>query len=557
MFQIEIDRYLIRLRFTRPARFHFNHGGALMGLMCRAMQTHDLPAGFIPFACESGRVRFGRGDMYHVGLTVAGAARDEFNLEHFESELSKVGLQVPAYDKPRATLAGNFEVESIEKLPAPDVGEELSKLKGVGQLTLNFLSPFRLERPPALRGERAGYLSRGCFPPGHFIQRLAKRLFLLTRGRYPEREECDEIASHFVSGEDVAADSSGLVWLDVPLEGAPGKHEHQPKGYTLGGVLGRVTLTGVPEAWVAALVLGQHLHAGGNSHFGLGRYVIEEIGTQSSDPFRPARMLAEELFNPRLLEESLRRVAGYSTAKGLDGIAPKDYLRVPDMLAAQVAAELKYGTYRPAPLLGLDAVDNRRLSISTVPTARDRMVQRAACAVIGNSIETLLEDCSFTYRKGFSRANAAYAFKRAYEDGYRYIVSTGLEPLFGSVAWERLFVNLDALFPREPLVQMLRGWVTAPVVINGSMLQRERGLPAGAPISSLLAKLYLDEFEEELLGRTYRLVWYGRGLVMLGKAADAESGTPGGECGVFADADDGDDENRTNRAPAEDALLAH
>jgi len=517
MFEIGIDRYLIRLRFTRMARFHFNHGGALMGLMCRAMRTHNLPAGFIPFACESGRVRFHKGDMYHIGLTLAGAAGREFNLERFRSELSSVGAQNTTHDTPRATLAGNFEVVSVEHLPPLNVCEDLANLKAAPQLTIKFLSPFRLKRPPALKEERAGYLSRNCFPPEHFIDRLIKRLFLLAHGRYPEREECNEIALCLGAGKQVIADSRSLLWLDVPLEGAPGKHEHHPKGYTLGGVLGQVALRDVPDTWIEALALGQYVHAGENTHFGLGRYVIKESRTESGDRFRPARTLTEELHNPALLEDSLRRVARHSLARGVDGIAPGDYLRVPDMLAAQVATELKYGTYRPSPLLGIAAIDGSELPTSNVPTARDRMVQRAACIVLGQTVEKLLEDSSYVYRKGFSRTGAAHSFKRAYEEGYRHIADTSLDPLFEAVEWERLFANLDALFPYEPLVQVLRGWVTAPVVFKDTLLERERGLPLGTSISSLLVKLYLDEFDEQLLGLKYRLVWYGRGFILLSK----------------------------------------
>src|ERR1051325_2269400 len=88
MLECGFERYLVRLRLTRPARFHFNHGGALMGLLCRALQTHELSAGVAPFACESGHVRFEAGDAYHFGLTLAGAAREGFDAGRFAASLS-------------------------------------------------------------------------------------------------------------------------------------------------------------------------------------------------------------------------------------------------------------------------------------------------------------------------------------------------------------------------------------------------------------------------------------------------------------------------------------
>src|SRR5205823_2010593 len=129
MFGVEFERYLIRLRLTAAARFHFNHGGALMGLMCRAAGRHELPAGFVPFACESGRVRFREGDPYNVGLTLAGAATREIDVERLDAGLRRIGAEKPDPRRPLPTLGGNFEVESVERLPPPDIESEASRLK--------------------------------------------------------------------------------------------------------------------------------------------------------------------------------------------------------------------------------------------------------------------------------------------------------------------------------------------------------------------------------------------------------------------------------------------
>lgn len=522
MLECDFDRYLMRLRLTRSARFHFNHGGALMGLLCRVLQTHDLPAGVAPFACESGHVRFEAGDAYHFGLTLAGAAREGFDVGRFAASLSQIGAQPLDFEVPRPRLAGNFEVISAEPLPPPDLEAEAARLKGVTSLTLRFLSPFRLARPPELKAKGAGFLNGDCFTPEHFLQRLAYRLFLLAHGRYPEQREREELHRLISSDAAPTARPHGLLWLDIPLEGAPGKHEPQPKGYTLGGVVGRVTIGGVPESWLAPLVLGQYVSAGEKTHYGLGRYVIEECAPPGADAFRPARTLLERLSDPALLQTALNHVVSHSVAPGVDGHAPADISGAEDLLASQVSLEIETGTYSPAPLLGFVArKDDTRLRPLAVPTVRDRMVQRAACELLTPSVETLLEDCSFAYRKGFSRAGAARAIERAYEEGYRYVLDADIESFFDAVGWGRLFAKLEALYPFEPLVDLIKEWVTAPVVFERKAIPRTRGLPQGLPIAPLLANLYLDELDEELLGRDYRLVRYGDDFVVLCRDLEA------------------------------------
>lgn len=515
MYSVEFQRYLIRLRLTRPVRFHFNHGGVLMGLLCRALGTHDLPAGVVPFACESGRVEFAPGEPYHVGLTLAGDARRLADEGRLREALSRVGAQALGRGWATPRLAGNFGVEAVETLPPPDVSAEAERLRGHNQLTLRFLSPLRVSRPDALKSKGAGFLNQDCFPPALFLERLALRLFLLARGRYPDQGERDELLKTLPEPA-LSAEQRHLLWLDIPLEGGAEKRDVRPKGYTVGGVVGELTLAGVPEGWLAPLALGQYLHVGEKTHYGLGRYAVAESASPGSDPFRPSRTAFERMQDAALLQASLEHVLSNSKARGADGVAPDDYAGFEDISAGQLADELKSGAYRPAPLLGFVAPKpGGRVRPLVVPAVRDRAAQRAACLLLGPAVETILEDCSYAYRKGFSRAGAARAVERAYDDGYRYVLDADIESFFDAVEWGRLFAKLRALFPFEPLTALIEEWVTAAVVFEGATLRRDRGLPQGIAVAPLLANLYLDELDEELLGRAYRLVRYGDDFVVL------------------------------------------
>ena len=70
--QIPFERYLLTLRLTAPARFHFLHGGVLHGLLSAALERHEPPVEVAPFAPESGRARFDTGEAYRFGLTLVG-----------------------------------------------------------------------------------------------------------------------------------------------------------------------------------------------------------------------------------------------------------------------------------------------------------------------------------------------------------------------------------------------------------------------------------------------------------------------------------------------------
>jgi retron-type reverse transcriptase len=529
------DRFVVRLRLTGQARFHFHHGGPLRGLLSAALKRHELPHGLVPFACESGRVAFEPGDPYHLGLTLIGDARRL--AEPLVEGLGRLGRERPRGKGPPPTLGGNFEVEEVEALPPVDLDDAAHAMSGHETLSLQFVAPLRLERPEALKVKGAGYLNDDCFPAGHFLDRLRQRLFLLHFGRWPDAEERSELEPP--PAEEARARPRGLLWIDVPVPGEGAK----ARPYTLGGVLGRVELAGVPQDWLPTLAAGALAHAGANTLYGFGRYLVREAQDPAADPFRPARSLLADVADTGRLSRALDHVLELSQAAGSDGVTPKRFDGERDERLFELAAELARGAYEPSTLLGLVVrKDDGGLRPLSIPTVRDRAVQRAAVQVLAPAVDTLLEDCSYAYRKGFSRAGAAAAIQRAWDNGYRWVLDADIRSFFDSVSWQLLFAKLEALYPFEPLVPVIREWVRAPVVFDGRRLERRRGVPQGSPISPVLANLYLDEFDEHLLGRDYRLIRYADDFVVLTRdlerakearaAVREENGGPGTEPGA-------------------------
>ncbi|MBI5576803.1 MAG: CRISPR system precrRNA processing endoribonuclease RAMP protein Cas6 [Deltaproteobacteria bacterium] len=505
--RLKFQRYLAVLRFTRPAVFHhFQHGAVIRGTISSALGVHYFPHGLIPFACESGRVRFEVGEKYRIGITVVGMAEKGRSLPDRLSEgLRRIGREKPSHRGPLPVLGGNFNLLSFEPIPPPDLAREQEALAGRTQITLRFLSPFRLERPQEFIVKGAKYLNQECFPPQQFLSRLWNHLFNLENGRYATIEEIT--SSCLPVPADVRTDPLNLQWIDIPDDGKPARKPEQPKGITLGGIVGRVVFTGLSDNWKEAISLGRHLHVGKSTAFGQGRYIIEEVAEGVSDPFRPSASLLERVADPNMLDKALSHVLSRPEAPGVDNVSWSDFALSRNFLLENLSRDLLEGRYKPSPLLwSVEPNDNGRLHAFATPTVRDRVAQQAACEVLGPAVEILLEDCSYAYRKGFSRKGAAQAVWEAHEEGYRFVLDADITSLFYSVDWERLFGKLDALFPFEPLIGIVKEWIRAPVIFEGKHIERTRGLPLGPDISPLIAKLFLSEFEDELLGRDFRIV---------------------------------------------------
>lgn len=498
-----VERAIVTLRLQSPLRPHFLHGGVIHGLLCRALDLHPLPPGILVFACESGRVEFAAGDEYRFGVTAVGD--DRRLLVRLEEGLARIGSMSRHREAPAALLQGNFDLLRIESdLSLPMVAAAIPTERN---LTIQFVSPLRMQRPREDVRPGKRFLDADCFPAHHFLSRYWQRMAILA-GR--DRLNMPDIP------KEATTTPEHLLWIDMPIKSRDEGDRGRPSGYTLGGTLGGIAISQLTEPWCELLALGSILHAGEKTHYGFGRFVIREVADLRSDPLRPSRTAAERLADPELLRDSLAHVTAASEAAGVDGVRPVDVSLDGGTFARALGDDLKAGTYRPRELLGFaHPKPTGGLRALAVPTVRDRCAQRAACALLGPAVDSLLEDCSYAYRKGFSRSHAAAAIRRAYEQGYRYVLDADIEGFFDAVDWARMAGKLRALLPYEPLVEIIEQWMAAPVVFNGRRIARQQGLPQGAPISPLLANLFLDEFDEELLGRDYRLIRYADDFVVL------------------------------------------
>ena len=178
-------------------------------------------------------------------------------------------------------------------------------------------------------------------------------------------------------------------------------------------------------------------------------------------------------------------------------------------------------TYRPLPLLRI-LVDkgNGESRALSVPTVRDRLAQPAALNVLEPVFEAQFEQCSYAYRKGHSWQQAVNKVREYYDQGYRWVLDADIDAFFDSVPHDRLLDKVKRLILDEDVFNLISLWVKAEVWDGQQVSCLTQGMPQGSAISPILANLYLDEFDEELLSKGLCLVRYADDFVMLGKTQE-------------------------------------
>ncbi|MBC7819071.1 MAG: CRISPR system precrRNA processing endoribonuclease RAMP protein Cas6, partial [Planctomycetaceae bacterium] len=501
MLPISVFRVRVRLRMTGAARLQGCHFAALYGLLAHAhglatRQDASLPDGLWLDAPEQARTELSAGNEYAFGFTLLAptgrdAARRVQSLVRGVSQCGTNGLA-------GAVFGRNFRVAEVEDLIAATALAEDADLQPISEshftdevrrasdlttVTLRMTSPLRMARPKNLRDGGHAFLDRRWFRPPLFLQRVGLRLQRLGwTGAVPEFAS-DAAEPNLIDNQ--------LVWLDLSYgDGSRRK--------LLGGGVGNVIIAGVPIEFIPALVWGQYVGVGESTRFGFGRYRIVELGPE---PFACPR--STELLDVALSSARLDRAA-------------ERYQLEPGAVS-QAAQQVQRRTYAPQPPYQFELRESDRSRVLNIPQAVDRALQSAVCDWLAPVLEGFFEESSLAFRKGLGRHRAARRLEAAFADGYRWAVRSDVHRFFDSVDHAELQRRLRAYLTDDGLVELLMQWVRA-----GSP-EPERGLPTGAPISPLLANLFLDHFDECLERDGGRLVRYADDfLVLVREQAEAD-----------------------------------
>jgi len=193
-------------------------------------------------------------------------------------------------------------------------------------------------------------------------------------------------------------------------------------------------------------------------------------------------------------------------AAGIDEMTATEYKvnlgeRIADLLRRLVAREYRA---QPARRVWIPKGDGGQRPLAIL-VLEDKIVQRAVAMLLEAIYEPHFCEFSFGFRRQRSAHQAlTYVRQQCLEHDINWIIDADIAKFFDTISWEELRAILQKRVNDGAILRLIGMWLHVGVVEGDRITNQEIGTPQGAPISPILANIFLHTVLDEWFQKEVR-----------------------------------------------------
>jgi group II intron reverse transcriptase/maturase len=171
--------------------------------------------------------------------------------------------------------------------------------------------------------------------------------------------------------------------------------------------------------------------------------------------------------------------------------------------------EILSENYLPNAIRGVEIPkSNGKKRLLGIPTVVDRWLQQAVSQQLMTRFELEFSDHSYCFCPKKNMQQALMQSLAYINDGYSDIVDIDWSKFFDEVAHYKILQLIYEKVKCRITLRLIRKWLRAPILIDGKLHKRRKGLPQGSPLSPLLSNIMLDQLDKYFEKRGFKYIRY-------------------------------------------------
>ena len=262
-----------------------------------------------------------------------------------------------------------------------------------------------------------------------------------------------------------------------------------------------------------------------------------------------------KILQPKNLYKACKRVVSNGGSSGVDNMKVTELKEYLSTHQSDLIGDILNRSYRPDAIRGVgipkkndertiakggclvdiqesEPRSGRAVRLLGIPTVVDRYLQQSVSQILMTRFELQFSEYSYGFRPKKNMQQALIQSLSYINSGYQDIVDIDLSKFFDEVAHYKILQLIYEKVKCEITLGLIRKWLRAPILIEGKLCKRRKGLPQGSPLSPLLSNIMLDQLDKYLEGRGYKYVRYADDFSIYTKS-QVEARTIGNEVFLY------------------------